>query len=190
MKTLASLLRPVAASILVLSLALLGCSGDRVEGTEGTVILSITDFDGLPIAASVNTIAQAGFLQVDEITVSNFPKNPRGVTSELQSVELETVEIVYSRADQGTRVPPPRVRRIFGLVPVNGTFTVENLDILGLEQVLNPPLEDMLFENGGFDRETGAPLIILDVRIRFFGRTLSGDEVATAFDSFTLELFP
>jgi hypothetical protein len=166
------------------------CSGDRVEDTDGTVILSITDFDQLPIAASVSQIVATGNLQVGQITVQNFPKDPRGVTSDLQSVELDTVEITYDRIDQGTRVPPPRVRTIFGLVPVNGTFMLENLDILGLEQALNPPLSDLLLENGGFDTETGSELIVVDVRIRFFGRTLSGDEVATAPASFSLELVP
>jgi hypothetical protein len=190
MKTLASLLRPLTLGILVLATAVGGCSGDRLDGTESSVILSITDFDGLPIRASVNTLAQTGGLGIEEITLQNFPKNPQDVTSEVQSIELRSMEVVYSRADRGTRVPPPRVRTIFGLVPINGNLVLENMEILGLEQVLNPPLEDLLFENGGFDRETGSQLIVLDIRIRFFGRTLSGDEVASGFDSFTLELVP
>lgn len=176
----------------VSSFGIYGCSSDRVDGTEGTVLLSITDFDELPISSSVNNAVNVGggFIQIGEVTLQNVPKDPRGTTSELQSIELTSYEIVYSRADTGTRVPPARVRTIFGLVPVGGNFTLENLDILGPEQLLNEPLSDLLFENGGFDSETGSPLIVLDVRIRFFGRTLSGDEIASGFDTFTLELTP
>lgn len=176
--------------LLAVSFGVLGCSGDRLDNAEGTVVLSITDFDGLPISASVNQVAATGFVQIEELTLENFPKDPRGTTSDLQSIELDSYEVVFTRADQGTRVPPPRVRTIFGLVPVGGTLVLENLDIMGVEQALNPPLSDLLFENGGFDRETGSPLIVLEVRIRFFGRTLSGDEIASGLDSFTLEMVP
>lgn len=193
MKTSSHFLRPGVVGFLCLlavSFGVLGCSTDRVDDTESTVILSITDFDGLPIAASVNQAAAIGFVQIGELTLTNFPKDPRGVTSDLQSIELTSFEVVYRRADRGMRVPPPRVRPIFGLVPVGGTLVVENLDIMGLEQLLNPPLSDLLFENGGFDRETGSSLIVLDVQIRFFGRTLAGNEVASSFDTFTLEMVP
>lgn len=176
--------------LLAVSFGVLGCSTDRLDSDEGTVVLSITDFDGLPIAASVNQVAASGFVQVEELTLTNFPRDPQGTTSDLQSIELDSYEVVYTRADQGTRVPPPRVRNIFGLVPVGGTLVLENLDILGVEQALNPPLSDLLFENGGFDRETGSNLIILNVRIRFFGRTLAGNQIASGFDSFTLEMVP
>lgn len=173
------------------SLCLSACSGGRNDDAEGTVLLSVTDFDGLPISASVNNAVNAGgFIQVEEIVLQNIPRDPRGTTSDLQSVELDSYEIVYRRADQGTRVPPARVRSIFSLVPVGGTTTLENLDIMGPEQLLNPPLSDLLFENGAFDRETNSPLIVLDVQMRFFGRTLSGDEISTGIESFTLEMVP
>ncbi len=176
----------------VSSFGIYGCSSDRVDGTDGTVLLSITDFDELPISVSVNNAVNVagGFVQIGEVTLQNIPKDPGGTTSELQSIELSSYEIVFRRADRGTRVPPARVRAIFSLVPVGGTSTIENLDIMGPEQLLNPPLSDLLFENGGFDSEINSPLIVLDVRIRFFGRTLSGDEIASGFDTFTLELTP
>ena len=51
------------------------------------------------------------------------------------------------------------------------------LPITGATQFENPPLSDLFFANGGFDKETGNAVVILNVRIRFFGRTLSGDAV-------------
>lgn len=193
MKTHASWLRPSLLSHLViacLALGALGCNS-RTDKSEGTVILSISDFNGLPVQVSVNQTAAVGSLvSIGTVTLSNFPKDPRALTSDLQSIELDSFEVTFTRADTGTRVPSPRVRTIFGLVPVNGTTNITNLDVLGPEQILNPPLSDLLFENGGFDTETGSPLIVLDVRMRFFGRTLSGDEIASGFDSFTLEFVP
>lgn len=176
--------------ICLLALGLSGCGDERTLNSEGAVILSLTDFDGLPFQVSVNLAAQVGFVQVGSLTLENIPKDPRGATSELMSIELESVEITYTRLDVGTRVPPSRVRSIFSLVPVGGSTDIENMEILGPEQLFNPPLSDLLFQNGGFDTETGSTLIVLDVNIRFFGRTLGGDRVASGFDSFRLEFLP
>ena len=55
------------------------------------------------------------------------------------------------------------------------------------DQLDNPPLSDLLFQNGGIDTETGLDRITLNVRIRFFGRTLSGDEVESNTVVWTIE---
>jgi len=172
----------------VLALAAAGCAGDRVEDTEGSVILSVTDFDGLPVRVSVNGAGQ--ILQMDQVTIDNIPKDPNANTSSLQDVEMTTYEVVYERVDTGTRVPPPLVRRIFGVAPVSGNIVYENLVIMGAEQLDNPPLSDLLFSRGAFDPETGSQVIIIGFRIRFFGRTLAGDEVATAPIRFDVEFVP
>ena len=179
-----------ALGVLFLAFGILSCGDERTQNTQSPVILSLTDFDGLPFQVSVNAAAAAGAVTVDSLTLQNIPKDPRGSTTDLMSIELSAVEITYTRADIGTRVPPSRVRTIFSLVPVGGTANIEGLEIMGLEQLLNPPLSDLLFENGGFDQETGSPLVVIDVNIRFFGRTLGGDEVASGFDSFRLEFVP
>lgn len=176
--------------VLVLAFGILSCGDERTQNTQSPVILSLTDFDGLPFQVSVNAAALVGAVTVDSLTLQNIPKDPRGAISNLMSIELSAVEITYTRADIGTRVPPSRVRTIFSLVPAGGTANIEGLEIMGVEQLLNPPLSDLLFENGGFDQETGSPLIVIDVNIRFFGRTLGGDEVASGFDSFRLEMVP
>lgn len=175
----------------LLALGLLACGEGRTIGEDSTVVLSLTDFDGLPFQVSVNAAAANGAIQVEELTLSNFPADPRGsLTSELQSIELRTMEVTFTRVDTGSRVPPSRVRSIFGVVPINGTFVLENFEIMGPEQLLNPPLSDLLFENGAIDTETNAPFIALDVRIQFFGRTLGGEDVASAGDTFRIEFLP
>jgi hypothetical protein len=103
------------------------------------------------------------------------------------NVEIDSFEITFSRGDTGTRLPPPLVRNLFGVVPVNGTDIIENLEILTLQQLGAPPLSDLLTINGGIDTETGGQTILLNFSLRFFGRTLSGDEVETAPARFTIE---
>lgn len=187
-KTTRILLNGLAAVAVVAALASCSSSVDKVD--SGGVTLSVTDFDGLPITVSVNTAADLGFVQVGQIDVENVPLNPTGVTSDLMDVEIRSYEVTYSRADTGTRVPPKYTRGLFGIAPVSGTFTVENLPVMGLDQLLNEPLSDLLFENGGVDSETGSQRIQINFKIRFFGRTLGGKAVETGPAYFTVEFTP
>ncbi|HVS16819.1 MAG TPA: hypothetical protein VMV46_23145 [Thermoanaerobaculia bacterium] len=175
--------------MLVLVFGLAGCES-RTDKSEGTVLLSVSDFDGLPTQVSVNASAAAGLVTIEEVTIQNVPKQPGGATSSLMNVEMSSYEVLYSRADTGTRLPAPMVRNIFGVVPVGGSETYENLPILAPDQLDAPPLSDLLFVNGGFDRETGAQLVKLNISLRFFGRTLSGDEISSAPAAFTVDFVP
>lgn len=164
----------------------LGCES-RTDGSAGGVILSITDFDGLPVQISVNNPAQ---LSIDSITIQNLPVNPNSGTTNLMNVEMKTYEIQYSRNDGGSRLPPPLVQGIFGVTPINGQNVYNNLPLLTAEQFTNPPLSDLSFFNGGVDTETGNQVIRLRLTIRFFGKTLTGDAVATAPATFDIEFVP
>jgi hypothetical protein len=171
---------------LVALLALSGCES-RTDRSEGGVILSISDFDGLPVRVGVNA---SSAVQVDSITIQNLPTDPNGGTTALMNVEMSSYEVRYQRVDSGTRVPTPLVEGIFGVAPINGTTVYDNLVIMGAEQFLNPPLSDLRFINGGLDSETGSPVIKLRFQIRFFGRTLTGNSVATEPASFDIEFVP
>lgn len=183
-------MRNSAATLLCL-VVLLGSAGceSRTDKSEGGVILSVSDFDGLPAAASVNLLA-GGLLQIEQIEIQNIPKNPNAGTSSLMNVEMRSYEVTFSRTDAGTRVPAPFVRSLFGVAPVNGNVQYDNLPVMGAEQFDNPPLSDLLFINGGFDSETGNQVIILKFQIRFFGRTLTGQEVSTSPIRFDVEFVP
>lgn len=185
-------MRRVANFILIICLVawVAGCEGrtDRTDG--GGVLLSISDFDGLPIGVSVNSAASVGFVQIDEVVVQNIPKDPTGTTSDLMNVEIVSYEVVFTRADNGTRLPTRYTRGLFGVVPVAGTFTVENLPVMSNDQLTSVPLSDLLFVNGGFDKETGRTKIVLNLALRFFGRTLSGKAVQTEPARFTIEFTP
>ena len=174
----------------MMAVTLVSCSSDADKVDSGGVRLSITDFDGLPIAVSVNTAAGLQFVQVGDIDVENVALDPTGATSDLMDVEIRSYEVTYSRADTGTRVPTSYTRGLFGIAPVNGTFTVENLPVMGLDQLLNEPLSDLLFENGGVDEETGSTRIQLNFKIIFFGRTIAGKSVQSGPGFFTVEFTP
>lgn len=168
-------------AVFLLTAGVLACSSNSPGGRDqGGVILSITDFDGLPIQVSVNTLGPGGFLQIGQLTMSNIAADPTGTTSTLMNVEIERYEVGFTRADQGVLTPQPTVRGIFGLVPVNGTLQLDNLPIMSAEEFVNQPLSDLLFENGGVDSETGSEAILLNLEVKFFGRTLGGKRVETS----------
>lgn len=183
--------------IFVLPLALLvaaGCSGDAGETDTGGVEIVIGEFNGLPSLVSVNANADplsgVGLVTVESIEIDSLVENPSNPTTDLQTVVMDTYEVRFTRADAGTRVPTPLVERVLGTIPPGGDTTYNNLPILRAEQLLNPPLSDLLFLNGGFDSETGSEVIRLNFNLRFFGRTVGGRDIATPVQSFTVELVP
>lgn len=167
--------------------ATFGCS-EAGKVDSGGVSLVISDFDGLPIRISVN--GAGGGIQIDQVILRSILQVPTTGSTNLQTIELKSYETVFARADRGTRTPPPLVQLYLGTVPPNGTTTIDNFPIMLADQVLNAPVSDLFFENGGFDKETGEQVIRLNVTLRFFGRTLSGRDVVTNPQQFTLELVP
>lgn len=180
MKKRNALVLPLVALALA---AVLGCRS-RTDRSEGTVLLSVSDFDGLPVSVSV----EQGPFQIEQITIRNVPKDPNGATSALQDVELRSYEVRYTRLDSGGRQLAPLVEPLFGVVPVDGTSQFDNLPFLRIEQLANPPLSDLV--DFGADQQTGSQVIPVRVTLRFFGRTLSGDDVASDPASFNVEIVP
>jgi hypothetical protein len=174
--------------VLVLSVLLLvaGCE-QRTDQTDSGGVLLEVEFVNFPLRVAVNS---SSAIQVETTEINSVIANPNRPTSALMDVELETFEVVYSRADGGTRVPTPYVINLLGTVPVGGTLSYTNLPVMSLEQLNNPPMTDLFFENGGFDKETGKPYIILNLEVRVFGRTLTGDTVASVPRLQTLEFVP
>lgn len=170
-------------ALLILVAAFSGCRS-RTDRSEGAVLLSVTDFDELPAVVSVSR----GPFSIGEITVRNIPKDPLGSTSDLQSVEIRSYEVVFVRRDSGRRVPPPLSQSVFGLIPAGGDTVFNNLPLLTSDQLLSPPLSDLA--RTGVDSETGSRVVVLDARLRFFGRTLAGDNIVSSTAPFTIEVVP
>lgn len=170
-----------ALLLLVLALSFAGCRS-RTDKSEGTVILSISNFNQLPFKIS----ATSGPFQIPSLTISNIPKDPTGTTSSLQTIELRAFEVVYTRRDTGRTTPPTLSETIFGNIPVGGNLVLSNQEFLTANQFQNPPLLDLA--RTGVDPETGTSVIVLDVSMRFFGRTLAGDDIVSQPASFTIEV--
>jgi hypothetical protein len=189
-------MRHAAKTALVLAFLLLalGCNS-RVDNTDGGgVLLSVSDFDGLPNSVSVRGIRASGggpaLLTIDSVTIQSIVRDIDGQSSDLMNVEFQSYEVTYSRADGGTRLPPPLVEKLFSSVSPGGTIVFENLPVMRSDQIENPPLEDLFLENGGFDKETDRTSIILNISLRFFGRSIAGEAVDTAPARFTVEFIP
>ena len=166
-----------------------GCTDFVDEVDQGGVLLNL-DFTNTTNRIGVNNIDNAGLFTLDTLTINSIVVRPGGPTSQLMDVQLNTVEVTYSRADTGTRVPPALVYNIVGNVPAGGQVAFNNVVILSVEQIERPPLSDLLFENGGVDKETGSELIKLDISIRVFGQTIGGEAVASQPRTQTYEIFP
>lgn len=174
--------------ILLAALPMTACSDNAGDTDSGGVELVVSDFDGRPIRVSVNQAG--GAVLIEEITLESIVENPDLGTGNLQTIELSSYEVTYTRADSGTRVPIPLVRKTFGTIPPGGNTTIENFPVMLAPQMTEPPISDLLFENGAIDRETGESIIVLNLAIRFFGETLGGRNVVSRPQVFTVEFIP
>ena len=185
-------MRNAAKTALVLAglLLVLGCDSHLERTDGGGVLLSVSDFNGLPTQVSMSVARNDGVVTIDQITIESIPRDIDGDTSDLMNIEMQSYEVTFTRGDGGTRVPPPFVRHIFGVTPVGGSQTYEDLPILGNDQLTTVPLRDLFLENGGFDKETDRTSIVLNISLRFFGRSIAGEAVDTTPVRFTVEFVP
>ncbi len=149
---------------------------ERTDQTDSGGVLLTVEFVDTTTTVSVNATPQ---LRIETMEVNSTVADPNGISSSLMDVEISGYEVTFERIDGGTRVPPSLVRNLVSLVPVGGTLTLSNFPIMTFDQMRTPPLSDLLFANGGFDKETNSTTITLDVYIRFFGKTLSGKDVSS-----------
>ncbi len=173
-------------ALALVALVALGCE-ERTEQTDSGGVLLEVEFTNTVLVVGVE---ETETLTIPTIIVNSIVANPTATTSSLMDVQLRTLEVNFSRADSGTRVPPPFFWNIIGTVPVDGSLTLNNFPIMSTEQTRSPPLSDLLIINGGFDRETGNTFIRLNVTFRVFGTTLTGTNVASQPRTQTIEFVP
>lgn len=173
--------------VLLLAAALVASScNSRAERTDGTVLLEITSVGTVPVSVSLSSTAS---FQITTVQLANILKDPSAtVGTNFQDIELRSYEVTYRRRDTGTRLPPSLTGRIFGTVPAGGTGILSGLSFFTNDQLLSPPLSDLT--NFGRDTETGSAIIVMDLSLRIFGRTISGDDVASQTATFTIEVTP
>jgi hypothetical protein len=172
---------------LAAALVFLGCN-DRVDETDSGGVLLEMEFEDSVYRVSVNDPEQ--LLSIPTVNIESIPVRQDGATSSMMDVQLQTIEVIYTRADTGTRTPPPFYINLIGTVPVGGVLTYTNLPIMSLDQLDRVPLSELRFENGAFDRETGASVVKLNATIRAYGRTVAGKNVSSTPRTQTFEFVP
>jgi hypothetical protein len=189
MRPLKMVRQTLSLAVLVAVLLVAGSCRSRTDKTAGPVVLTFGNITGIPTVVSVTAADTAASVTIGTFTLQSFLKDPTvTASSPLEDLEVTSYQVIYKRKDTGTRVPPPLVAALTVEVPVNSTGTINNLPIVRLDQLLSPPLSDLV--NFGHDTETGTAVIVLDAQITFFGQTLSGDKVQSGTAVFTLEFTP
>ena len=173
----------VKLSLPIVALLLLGCE-ERTEETDTGGVLLEVEFSTTVLSAGVE---ENETLTIPTILINSIVADPNATTSSLMDVQLRTLEVLFSRADTGSRVPPPFIFNIIGTVPVGGTLTLNNFPVMSAEQTRVPPLSDLLIVNGGFDKETGSTTIRINLTFRAFGTTLTGTSVSSQPRTQTIE---
>lgn len=112
-----------------------GCA-DQDETDTGGVTLQV-EFVNAPFRVGVNDTDTFAIPQID---IDNLQVNTDAASSNLMNVALDLYEVTFTRADSGTRVPPPYVFRLSGVVPINGTVTLQNFLVMSVDQFRSPPL--------------------------------------------------
>lgn len=168
------------------ALVFVGCN-DRVDETDSGGVILEMELENSTYRISVNSTT---LVSLETVNINSIAVNPDAAVSSLMDTQLETIEVIYSRADTGTRVPPPFYINLVGTVPVGGELSYSGLPIMSFDQLNRVPLSDLKFSNGAFDRETGASVVRMFGTFRAYGRTVSGKNVASTARTQTFEFVP
>jgi hypothetical protein len=163
----------LSISILAAAFVCASCTNKQGE-TESPVFITV-DMVLQPGFVNVGVIAP---VQIQTINLSSRLKNatqsdPQGFAN----TSIESYTVHFRRVDGGTRVPQDLNLAAGVLVTSGGTATLTNFPVLLATQIQQPPFDQLLPFNGGFDRETGKGEIDIAFEITFFGRTVSGQRV-------------
>lgn len=175
----------LAALAALLAVGALGCNGHTERADTGGVNLQIQTFTGMPLSQSVNT---SNFVQVGTLILRSIVLGPDISPGETSNINITTYQVTYKRLDGNGPNPPPYINHVFGSVDVGGTLTFNNLPVMGPDQLNSRPLSDLLIENGGFIRETGNNYIPIEFQVTFYGKTISGRDIASNTVAFTITL--
>jgi len=186
-----------SVGLALLAVGLLACNGRTDRRDTGNVTLVVDTSPLFPFGCSAaralslgcSTTASPGYLTIDTIDIRSIVENGDITTTDLSTINLSTYQVVYKRIDGGTTTPPAMTSRIFGTVAPGGTAAFSNLPIMGPDQFLSRPISDLLAQNGGFDRDTGKTYIVLQLQLTFFGKTVSGRDVASNTAAWTVTIF-
>jgi hypothetical protein len=166
------------ATTAVAAVTLAACAGNASRDSEAPVFLS----QNIPVGPADVDISVPVDVTVPNMNIQSHAKSPTGTLSSQDDVTLTDWTITPGRTDGGTVASPVWHNFYSVYVPANGTANLQNYRIFPAEYFKQPPLNQLLPENGGFDKETGKRNIRQQLHIEVFGKTVAGDRVSLVFD--------
>lgn len=175
--------RIVRLSALVCLVALgVSCGGNSsLDDGEASVYLVVTEraYGSSPAGGSnyYVPICDGNDVFFELLTIESKLKDPSSTANANQDVTLTRWEVTPYRSD-GYTASPVWIRDLDIHVPAGGTTELASFNYYPAELYLQPPLLNLLPENGGFDPESGLRHIRQTLRVEFIGRTSGGKAVS------------
>jgi hypothetical protein len=166
----------VPLALVVLGVA--GCGSNSTSKTEAEVYLTGTMQPG-PADVDMATSAD---VSIATFIISSHAKSPTAVLSAQDDVMLDHWVVTCTRSDGGTVASPQWTNFESVYVPAGGSITLSNYRIYPAEFFKQPPLNQLLPENGNVDKETGNRNIREKLHVAIYGKTVAGKGVVLEFD--------
>jgi hypothetical protein len=173
-------MRLSAVAILALGALVVGCTGGNhsASSSRAPVMLSVEIPSG---PADVNMICGTD-VTISSMSIKSQPKAPGATLSPQDDVTLTEYVVTATRTDGGTAVSPQWRNYYNVYIPDDGSASLSNYRIFPAEFFQQPPLNQLLPENKGYDSETGNRNIRQKLHVEIFGKTVAGASVSVAFD--------
>ena len=175
----------LVALLMVALVGLPGCGHNTTSDTEAEVVLT-TNSVLVPIYADMANQSPTvqGYLEVvfPTLVINSKYKSPSQTSSTQNDAILNQCVVTCTRTDGGTVASPSWQNFITMYVPAGGTVTFTNYPIFPPEYFKQPPLNQLLPENGNVDKETGKHNIRERLHIAIYGKTVAGKSVSLEFD--------
>jgi len=168
---------PQLCILVGLAMLVASCGGNStLDDTEAAVVLTVDIEEYNP---DIDICSQGFDVFIEKMNVLSNPKDPGGVLSSHQDVNIARWVVSPARTDGGSTASPEWTYDQAVYVPAGGDTDLENYRVYPAEYLEALPLSYLLPQNGGFDPETGATNIRQSLWLTMYGRTVSGKAVAT-----------
>ncbi len=175
---------PSAALIVAVALAPACSAPGDIDNTSALVVLIAGNL------SEVNTpfgdvLTSGGTIPDDSVTVrftARLKQSTDNTAPSLQEVIVERYEVTFARTDGGTAVPAGFQRAMNAKVRLtphnaaNELFTDVTVSVMPSTGKAQPPISHLI--SPGFEPDTGFINIQCTATMRFFGRTVAGEEVS------------
>jgi hypothetical protein len=183
----------------------LSCTNRQGE-SEAAVFISVSQTGVSPFGFSVIDPSPAGNpaaipacetpscpVQIATIQLASHFKSANATDPQhFSDVNFTEYDVVWTRTDGGTKVPPVGRFPVSVLVPSGGSASLTTPPILPAGALLLSPFDQLQPSGGGIDHETGQPKMDFKYQITFFGEDMAGHRVQsdtmTGFAEFFLTL--